>query len=103
MNLLECASRFRTLALACLAFTLMGARADVVTDWNVTALTATEAASPQAENRILAMAHVAMFDAANATTRTRTPVASQPAGRALRLEPPPTRRGMACSSRWLPR
>jgi hypothetical protein len=46
MNLLERASRFRTLALACLALTLMGARADVVTDWNVTALTATEAASP---------------------------------------------------------
>ena len=59
----------------------MGARADAVTDWNDTALTATEVAPPHAENRILAMAHVTMFDAANATTRTHTPVASQLAGR----------------------
>ena len=63
---------------ACLTLTPLDARADVVMDWNVTALAATDAATPQIENRILAMTHVAMFDAANAVTRMHTPFASQP-------------------------
>ena len=63
---------------ACLNLTLSIARADVVTDWNVTVLAATDAATPQVENRVLAMAHVAMFDAANAITRSHVAFVSQP-------------------------
>jgi hypothetical protein len=63
---------------ACLTLALAGARADVVTDWNATALAATDAATPQLENRILAMTHVAMFDAVNAITQIHAPFASQP-------------------------
>lgn len=61
------------IALACQA-----AHADVVTDWNLTALAATEPLSPQAEYRALAMTHVAMFDAVNAITRSHTPFIVQP-------------------------
>lgn len=56
------------ITLACQA-----AHADVITDWNVTALAATEPLSPQAEYRVLAMTHAAMFDAVNAITRSHTP------------------------------
>ncbi len=61
------------IALACNA-----AHADVITDWNVTAMAATEAMSPQVETRALAMTHVAMFDAVNAITRSHTPLIAQP-------------------------
>jgi hypothetical protein len=61
------------MALACQA-----THADVITDWNVTALAATEPLSPQAEYRVLAMTHAAMFDAVNAITRSHTPFIVQP-------------------------
>jgi hypothetical protein len=48
-------------------------RADVVTDWNLTALSASEAVSPQGTNRALAITHAAVFDAVNAITRTHKP------------------------------
>ena len=67
------------LAVPLLLLAPLSTRADVITDWNVTALAATEPATPQAENRMLAMTHVAMFDAVNAITRTHAPFASQPA------------------------
>ena len=54
------------------------AHADVITDWNITALAATEALSPQAEIRVLAMTHAAMFDAVNAITRSHGPFIAQP-------------------------
>lgn len=50
-----------------------GARADVITDWNATALGLTLASPPQIEMRALALTHVAMFDAVNAVTRTHQP------------------------------
>ena len=60
------------------------AHADVITDWNVTALGLTQSSSPQIEMRTLAMTHVAMFDAVNAVTRTyqpyMNPVPTAPAG-----------------------
>jgi hypothetical protein len=46
------------------------ARADVVTDWNVTALGVSELALGPATNRALAITHAAIFDAVNAVTRS---------------------------------
>lgn len=59
----------------CLAATLASpaAGADVVTDWNVTALGLTQAAPPPIELRTLALTHVAIFDAVNAVTRSHQP------------------------------
>lgn len=63
---------------------LPSARADVVTDWNVTALSLTLSSPPPIEMRTLAMTHVAMFDAVNAVTRTHEaymkPAPTAPAG-----------------------
>jgi len=63
---------------------LQAARADVITDWNVTALSLTQSGPPQIEMRTLALTHVAMFDAVNAVTRTHqaymTPAPTAPAG-----------------------
>ena len=55
------------------------ARADVVTEWNVTALGLTTPSAPPAELRALAITHAAMFDAVNAITRSHTPYLAQPA------------------------
>src|SRR3989442_11310196 len=57
-------------------------RADVVTDWNQTAL-ATQAAVPTATRtplaaRALAMVHIAIFDSINAIDRKYTPYAVSP-------------------------
>lgn len=63
---------------------LHSARADVVTDWNVTALSLTQSSPPPIEIRALALTHVAMFDAVNAVTRTHEaymkPAPTAPAG-----------------------
>lgn len=71
------------LALA-LTAALQAARADVITDWNITALGLTQASPPQIEMRALALTHVAMFDAVNAVTRTHqaymSPAPKAPAG-----------------------
>src|SRR5207247_551129 len=40
-------------------------RADVVTDWNLTTLQAAAGLNPQRQQRVAAMAHAAMHDAAN--------------------------------------
>lgn len=70
--------------LAALLVPALQARADVVTDWNVTALSLTISSPPQIEMRTLALTHVAMFDAVNAVTRTHqaymTPAPTAPAG-----------------------
>ena len=54
------------------------ARADVVTDWNATALGLTTLSAPPAELRALAITHAAMFDAVNAITRSHAPYLVQP-------------------------
>ena len=63
---------------------LPAARADVVTDWNVTTLGLTVSSPPQIEMRALALTHVAMFDAVNAVTGTyqayMQPAPKAPAG-----------------------
>jgi PAP2 superfamily len=52
--------------------------ADVVTDWNVTALAASDGSAPLPSNRLMATTHAAMFDALNAVTRSHTPYLIQP-------------------------
>src|SRR5262245_25220271 len=47
----------------------MGAKADIVTDWNATGTTATGSFSSILQARALATAHGAMFDAMNAIER----------------------------------
>lgn len=69
--------RARCAALALMCLTSTTAQADVITDWNVTALATTEPISPQAETRALAMVHAAMFDAVNATARSHSPLVAQ--------------------------
>ena len=54
------------------------ARADIVTDWNATALGLTTLSPPPAELRALAITHAAMFDAINAITRSHAPYLVQP-------------------------
>jgi hypothetical protein len=61
-----------------LALGLGTAWADVVTDWNVTAIAASEPVSVQGTNRVLAITHAAMFDAINAVTHSHTPYLIQP-------------------------
>jgi hypothetical protein len=61
------------------------AHADVVTDWNLTAIraAATIGISTGVQSRIMAMTHAAMFDAVNSIERQYTPYAvevSPPAG-----------------------
>jgi PAP2 superfamily len=61
------------------------AHADVVTDWNVTAIraAATIGISTGVQSRLMAMTHAAMFDAVNSIERRYTPYAveaSPPAG-----------------------
>jgi hypothetical protein len=75
----------RVIVLALLPLSvLQAARADVVTDWNVTALSLTQSGPSQIEMRTLALTHVAMFDAVNAITRTHraymNPAPTAPAG-----------------------
>jgi hypothetical protein len=53
-------------------------RADVVIDWNLTALSVSESTPPQGTNRALAIMHAAVFDAVNAVTRTHKPYLIQP-------------------------
>jgi hypothetical protein len=73
--------------LACALWPLLAtlANADVVTDWNVTAIraAATIGISTGVQSRIMAMTHAAMFDAVNSIERKYTPYAvevSPPAG-----------------------
>jgi hypothetical protein len=61
------------------------AHADVITDWNVTAVraAATVGISTGGQSRLMAMTHAAMFDAVNSIERTYTPSAVEvapPAG-----------------------
>src|SRR5215204_2397286 len=63
---------------ALLALAHAHARADVVTDWNATALGLTTLSAPPAELRALAITHAAMFDAVNAITRSHAPYLVQP-------------------------
>ena len=69
----------RTAAIA-VAITLAwsSAHADVVTDWNLTALDVSAAEPPQNGWRVLAMAHGAIFDAMNAIARSHKPYLIQP-------------------------
>src|SRR5262249_19818217 len=56
------------------------AHADVISDWNekvVSFVTSAKMAPPQAE-RVMAMAHVAMFDAVNAIDKRYRPYLIQP-------------------------
>ena len=59
------------LAAAVVLGSASGARADVVTDWNQTAIRATEIAGAPVpvQTRVMAMVHAAMFDAVNAIER----------------------------------
>ncbi|MEK7676838.1 MAG: hypothetical protein AAB676_13480 [Verrucomicrobiota bacterium] len=54
------------------------ARADVISDWNNTAIVAIKAVNPNPlpASRALAMTHVAQFDAVNAVVRSYTPYAA---------------------------
>jgi hypothetical protein len=61
-----------------LALLMTSAYADVVTDWNQTALDASATDTPQTSWRVLAMTHGAIFDALNAITRTYKPYLIQP-------------------------
>ena len=61
-----------------LALVMTSVHADVVTDWNQTALEASAADTPQTSWRVLAMTHGAIFDALNAVTRTYKPYLIQP-------------------------
>lgn len=54
------------------------ASADVVTDWNVTALGVSELTLAPATTRALAITHAAIFDAVNAVTRSHTAYLIQP-------------------------
>jgi hypothetical protein len=63
---------------AALMLAMTSAQADVVTDWNQTALDASAADTPQTSWRVLAMTHGAIFDAMNAVTRTYKPYLIQP-------------------------
>lgn len=71
--------KLRLVATALLAaFSLVGsARADVVTDWNQTAIATLNAARVRfpPQTRALAMMHAAIFDAVNATNHRYTPYA----------------------------
>jgi len=67
-------STLRLVAVASCAFQLAfapAAQADVVTDWNQTALQATEAAGlpPPPQARVMAMVHAAIYDAVNGIDR----------------------------------
>jgi hypothetical protein len=61
----------RTLLLSGAFCVASAARADVVTDWNATAVTTVQALGPSTpiQARALAIVHLAMFDAANAIDR----------------------------------
>jgi hypothetical protein len=81
----------RTFLLATSALPLVvcaSARADVVTDWNQTALRATEVAAlpPPPQTRAMAMVHAAIYDAVNAIDRRHVVYAvdvKAPAGASL--------------------
>lgn len=78
-------------ALACIALAAASAHADVVTDWNQTALNATHATAAFAggawfQARTLAHTHAAIFDTVNAIDRKYTPYAvdvQAPAGTSI--------------------
>jgi hypothetical protein len=64
----------RWLAVIAIMANPVAARADMVTDWNQIALTATETAKapPPVQTRAMAMVHAAIFDAVNAVGRRYT-------------------------------
>jgi hypothetical protein len=66
------------LAAAWLAFFPTSTRADVITDWNATAIQVIKAVNPNPlpASRALAMTHVAQFDAVNAVVRCYQPYAA---------------------------
>ena len=66
-------------AASLLSLCIGAARADVVTDWNITALGITVSSPPPVEMRAMAITHAAIFDAVNAITRTYQPYLVQPA------------------------
>jgi hypothetical protein len=66
-------------ATALLSLCIGTARADVVTDWNLTTLSITQASPPPVELRAVTLTHGAIFDAVNALTRTHQPLLVQPA------------------------
>jgi hypothetical protein len=72
------------LVLTVLALVAAGSRADVVTDWNSEALDAIRAdrLAPPHAARVLAILHVAIYDAVNGITQTHEPyfVTDKPAG-----------------------
>jgi hypothetical protein len=73
--------RTRTLSLSLAAALLIAStpgRADVVTDWNATALAAAAPLAPYPEGRVMSIAHGAMFDAANAIARSYKSYLVQP-------------------------
>lgn len=67
------------IAAAALLLCIGSARADVVTDWNATALGVTQASPPPVETRAITITHAAIFDAVNAITRTHQPLLVQQA------------------------
>ena len=82
-------------ALGILAATTAAAHADIVTDWNQTAIEMMKAANVGGNpaSRSLAMVHVAMADAVNSVQRRYTRViAKLPAPRAPRPRPRALRR-----------
>jgi hypothetical protein len=75
-----------TLLLGAMAAGALAAHADVVTDWNETALLAikTDETPPPPAARALAILHTAMYDAVNGISRTHAPylVRGQPGAKA---------------------
>jgi hypothetical protein len=63
---------------AALLLAVSSVHADVVTEWNVIGLKATETTLPQPTTRAMAIVHGAMFDAINAITPTYTSYLIQP-------------------------
>ena len=70
--------RFHTLAAFSIAATLsLSASADVITDWNGTAVEAARSfANPNPATYAIALAHLAAYDAVNAIHPTGTPYLS---------------------------
>src|SRR5688572_11913100 len=69
------AARKLFLCLSTLVLVHGAAHADVVTDWNAIANTRVASQLPPDQSRVMAMVHVAMFDAINAITPRYAPYA----------------------------
>ena len=64
----NCEKRLWLLLISSIVFALQPAHADVVTDWNVTAMDASAQTNSAVQSRALAITHAAVFDAVNAIT-----------------------------------